>query len=793
MLAPARLAVVVVLAAGACNLRQFFDDPRCYTSADCFDGKVCSADLCVGVGSLGSGRRCWATRDCQDGQTCQIVPETKNGEQTLDQRCLPAGMGAVDAPCQSALDCAAGLRCELVAFSGQCRPSGTHDRDEPCTTTADCLSGLACGPQGTCLPYPEAYPAFAGVACPAETGPFRAHFELPRASAPLADFFRLPFPSDVRVTNGKLDLTDFPRPGPTPLGVDLVQLYVDALTADFDGFSSVAPVTFRFSGDVDEASLPAAATLVDVTPGATAAEIPARATLHAARTKYSCANRVVVEHAAGDVLAPRHTYAIILRGVRGPGGGAAAQDADLAAVLGAQPAGGDPVLTAAWQAHARRGAWLTAQGIAAATVQAATVFTVGDPVATMAKVRVAIDQSPVPTLADLTLCDAGVASPCADGSPERVCGAASADYYEVQGHVAIPIFQEGTPPYLHPSDGGGISATAPAIVRTEQVCFALTVPKHPPPVGGWPLVVYAHGTGGSMRSFINEGIASTLAAGTPSFAVFSYDGVEHGARKHGSTIDSKELVFNVLNPRAARDNNLQGGADVLQLLRLGGISVPASVTGAPVSFDAGHVLFFGHSQGSNVGLVGLAHAPGPRAVVFSGAGGGVVDGILTKTSPVDIAAGMKILLGEPLDRTHPAMVVFQTYFDRSDPMVYAPLFVRRPPTGAVGRHVLHTYGLGDTYAPPTTLGNVTKALGVPVVGPVLEAVTDPVAAAVGATARPIIADVKAGDGQNVTAATFQYAPAGYDGHFVALENPDAIADWTTFFQSYLLIGTPHVP
>src|SRR4029079_14055099 len=125
---------------------------------------------------------------------------------------------------------------------------------------------------------------------------------------------------------------------------------------------------------------------------------------------------------------------------------------------------------------------------------------------------------------------------------------------------------------------------------------------------GWPLVVYHHGTGGSFRSFVNDGTALSLATGTTVFAAMSCDAVEHGARKNGSTIDSKELVFNVLNPRAARDNNLQGGADVLQALRVGDITLPSTVTGSAIAFDPDHVVYFGHSQGGNSGHLGLAYA-----------------------------------------------------------------------------------------------------------------------------------------------------------------------------------------
>jgi len=52
---------------------------------------------------------------------------------------------------------------------------------------------------------------------------------------------------------------------------------------------------------------------------------------------------------------------------------------------------------------------------------------------------------------------------------------------------------------------------------------------------------------------------------------------------------------------------------------------------------------------------------------------------------------------------------------------------------------------------------------------------------------------QAGDSVKVTAAVFQYEPNGYDGHFVALQNPAAQADWMAFLQSYFSLGSPKVP
>ena len=62
---------------------------------------------------------------------------------------------------------------------------------------------------------------------------------------------------------------------------------------------------------------------------------------------------------------------------------------------------------------------------------------------------------------------------------------------------------------LHYVDWG--SDGKPAPVRTESLRVAITVPEGPMPAGGWPVVLYAHGTGGSYLSFVSDGTASRLS------------------------------------------------------------------------------------------------------------------------------------------------------------------------------------------------------------------------------------------------------------------------------------------
>jgi predicted esterase len=621
---------------------------------------------------------------------------------------------------------------------------------------------------------------------------------VPRPGKPPADFFRLPFPNDIRATGGVLDMSDFPRPGPTPLGVDLVQLYVDSWVADFDGFGSMSSVTFRFSAplDWDTAAGSDSVYFSDVTEGAPSG-LRWEWQWGPGRIKYACDQRLTVNIARSVGLVPGHTYAVYLTTtiLSEPAGTAPVQDPDLVAVLAATAPAGDQALLDAWTAYAPFRRYLGERQIAPERIANAAVFTVQDAPGHMRRLAQSVATEPPPVLSELTLCDAGVTSPCdagASAEPGRLaCPAADPAFHEIHGKLTVPIYQNGTPPYETPAAGGGIREPGgvPERVRTEEVCFALTVPKAAAaPASGWPLVVYHHGTGGSMRSFISDGTAGALAGGALPAAALSFEAVEHGARRGGSQKKPDDLVFNPLNPRAARDNFLQGAVDILQALRVAALTVdvPPAVTG--VKFDPAKVVFFGHSQGSTSGELALAFATGVEAAVLSGAGAYLTASLLDKTSPVDIGAGMQFLVGEPLSDAHPVMTIFQSFFERSDPIVYNPLLLRAPPARVGSKHLYMSWGTGDTYTPMRTLQANAQSLGLTPVGPVLEQVSD--ATPLG---RPVTANVKAGDDRQRTAAVFQYAPSGYDGHFVTQRNAGARSDWMAFVQSYLATGTPTVP
>lgn len=784
--------LAALLMASGCSLFKNDDTPdavdggigdMCVNHSECASAFRCAGGRCQLAGSAQIGGPCSANIDCATGLFC-----TQQGV------CGPAGAGDVGAPCATGAECLPTLTCQVFGFGGSCVAAGTGDIGAACTDVLECMPGLACANDGTCKGFSDAFPPFTGVECPDDESTFKAYFQVPRAGNPPADFFQLPFPNDARVdATGALDMSDFPRPGPSILGIDLVSLYVDALVADFNGFGSTGPVIFRFSKQFNFDSLGNGSEVhfVDLTPGFEGQDRGRSFGYTTARGLYVCQHSLVVRNEVHNPLLPGHTYAVYLTtNIRSVDSEAPEVDADFAAMLSDTRPTGDAELENAWDKYQPLRDWIAMDGsISTSDVAVAAVFTVQDTTGVMERLSTAINSEALPAVKDLTLCDGATASPCDDGG-SRVCGSPNADFHEIHGRVTIPQYQGGTPPYE--VTGGEIVEVGgvPQKQFDEDVCFVMTVPKTTMPGTGWPLVVFTHGTGGSFTSPVNSGISRALATSSQPAVVFSFDGVVHGSRARGSTRDTDGLMFNVINPRAARDNVVQSGADIVHLARLAQAFTTAAPLSAPgagnVAFDATKVAYYGHSQGGNAGALGVPVSNDIQATVLSGSGAFLTSGILGKTSPVSSKQALEFIIGEPIGGSHPLMLIWQTYFERSDPANYSPLFLRRPPSGVSPKHVFHGYGLGDTFSPESTMNHMGLGLGIPTAQPVLRTTGQ------ATLARPISQNMNVTGGPR-TAATFQYDPAGaYDGHFVLTRDNNAVADWVAFLTS-IWAGSPSVP
>jgi hypothetical protein len=754
----------------------------CSKSAPCRNGLECVNDVCEPGGTLDPGSPCTIQPECQAGLNCVFGT------------CGPAGDGTSGDACTTDSDCRAGLRCVITGLNATCVPQGMGDVGDPCASMVDCYGGLVCT-GGMCTPggLPTGWP---GVTCeaPVEEGEeVRAFFEVPGADGAVeGDFFRLPFPNDARRTGNRVDLSDFPTPGVGILGVDPVALYVDALEANERAWGAFATVYFRFSGllDIETLREAGAVNFIDVTPNAP--ELGQNRGLSwyysQGRRTYLCENWLGVRRPTGQPLLPGHTYAVwvsssVLRdGTEPAAERTVRRSANLIALLD-DDVPSDPVLEPIHALYAPFRAYLTAQNRDPATILTATVFRVGDHTTAMEDLADAVVNLDPPTATDWVECDTGVESPCPDATGERACGAGTTDYVEYHALVSLPIFQEGTAPYLTPDDGGNIVISADP--PREDVCLSLTVPTGTAPAAGWPLVVSAHGTGGSFRSHVTASVAGALSEGSVKFAVLGIDQVVHGPRRGASQESPDNLFFNFLNPAAARGNPLQGAADQLSLMRFA-----ATIDGTgdmPTTVDPAKIYFFGHSQGGTHGSLMLPYADDYGAAVLSGNGGSLIHALLNKTSPVDIKSLLNILVQDPslvpdssgnsTGEFSPVLTLLQHWIDPADPLNFARL-VASPPMGHSMKHTFETYGMDDTYSPPATLDNYVIAGSFLPVQPVLSASMTDIGRLMSAPS-PVAGNLS----MMITHGMRQYEPAnGDDGHFVVFDVPRANEDMVRFLS-----------
>lgn len=789
----------------------------CVTGADCADGLRCNSQVCAPEGSGADGAICAASGDCSKSLRCSF--------EGLGGTCRPEGDTYLDESCSASGDCMAGLICDPTVST--CRSSGSN-----CTRDDDCAPDLGffclqdaedetkffCGGLG---PDNQAVSIWPGASCDdsrAMHGDFRVLFEV--ADSTQGDFFRLPFPNDARIdADGTVDLTGFPRPAALFVPVEAMSRFVGAIESEQKGFGPNQGVFFRFSGepkfcekqckDQDSsdpcwtscmgATEQARSTyIVDLTRDDTGAfgpkpQTPVAYTWSATTgsTPYICGPWMALAPRPRTPWKTGHTYAVFvhsgLQGMDADNAVDMVQDADFAAMLAAASPTEDRLKTA-YDAYEPLRAWLATtpkfddnaddshanDPIEATTIGGAAVFTIRDPTTTLDAIGAAVETH----FASAT--DVVKSAAACDPTADETCGdPAQTGFVEIRGTLDLPIFQEGVPPYQE-EDGGVVvdSSKAEAVLqRLESVRFALTVPASGTatmPGAGWPVVVYAHGTGGDYRSHITEDLAEALTvidvsvdgAGLQGFAVLGIDQPVHGDRKAGSTRSSEALYFNLENPQAAKGNVLQGAGDQLSLIQsIAALSTAlGSVTGAGgAALDAASIVFLGHSQGGTVGIVAMARAPVVGSAIFSGSGGGLIESLTTKQSPYDSLKMTRLLLADPLvpatdARLHPALSIIQGYMEDADPLNYGRLMTREPLGGTGPKHVLEFIGVGDTYTPNATAVALGRRLIVQFIDPDESLVEGPAAP-----------PLRGNSSARTQVASVHEAASGTDGHFVMFE------------------------
>ncbi|MCB9779102.1 MAG: hypothetical protein H6742_11110 [Alphaproteobacteria bacterium] len=593
-------------------------------------------------------------------------------------------------------------------------------------------------------------------------------------------FFGSPFPSDARTVDGHPDMTGFPGRE----DFDLIDLYCEEIEK-LDGFGTNAAVWLPLDRALDTSILPDAfdstgpdspILLLDVDPTSPlrGTAVPWTWTWQDNYAEYIDKNVLAIQPLWGAVLRPSRRYAVLLRtsGFRAR-----------------------PGLADVWEAdHPDHAEYQSLQEV---------LFQLDIPLEDVADVVQFRTQDPVGRLAKwVDHSRSAVSLPALD---QAVFPTLSGSYFQAyQGELLLPQWQEGSPPFL--TEGGDFvedDAGVPVLARWQQVSFSVSVPtigEMPP--DGWPVVVYAHGTGGTHQTFISGTGPKTPAS------VLARNGIVgigismplHGER--GSGADPEILSFNFFNPPAALGNFQQAALDHLYLIEtLASYDTELTLLdrdGQPdgsLRLDPSRIAWLGHSHGGVVGAMAAPYLDGRVDAVFlSGAGGGIslavqyreqggldIEDILRRTFELD--------QDEALVPTHPLLAMVQVLAEGVDPLNYAPYWQSRQPFwNSQPVSVLMTTGLLDQHTPSLTSQILAGSAGLPIAAPTWEA--QPINELVGIEASlPLRGNRTAWDGSAVTGGIVEFPD---DDHYPIFNNSDAIALYGEYLRSALYDGAPTI-
>jgi hypothetical protein len=613
-------------------------------------------------------------------------------------------------------------------------------------------------------------------------------------------WFDHPWPSDLRRDGlGPIRLDGWPNPRRSAL----IRSWLDQIRGQIDGFSPAAAGYLAWSAAIDETTLPrdprstlsrdASLQLVDVDPGS-----PTRGARHPIEIRYrdGIGTYYLVPHVVtwapilGRPLRPRTRYAIVAtRAIVDRTGAPVSPSADLERVLA-----GIGDLGRAWSDAI---ASLEQAGIARDRIAHLSIFTTGDPLDELARVAE----------------DARTATPILRSIE---AGAVAEDFDRYVGvYDGSPSYQLGAPPFLE--SGGGFAFDAggrPSVQRTESLRFQLTVPRAgrcAEPTGGFPIVLFSHGTGGDFGDLVDSGTAAALAR--ECLAAIGVDQIFHGTRAGAPPLEDPArdtkislAFFNLSNAVAARTNARQAAIDDLvraRLISTGALRVPPTVsrTGREIRFDPRAIGFFGHSQGGLDGPLALAVDDQLKGAVLSGAGSAIAWSLLEKTKPEPSVAGLvRAFVGveteheDELGPLHPALALVQTLVDPADPVHAYAAFLRlsrREPKSLLLTEGVRPDGSGDSYSPPRTIEASAIAGGCPIARPIVRDLAELAVEGIAPVDLPVRGNVAAG---RATCALLQAEPPpGRDGHFVAFDVPALRATTASFLGSLLRDPVPTIP
>lgn len=617
------------------------------------------------------------------------------------------------------------------------------------------------------------------------------------------DFWARPMPSDLRrEADGTWDLEDWPRARESDL---LNDWFGTANRRMREGWGLTSGVFVPITGALDPATFPAdpaasmaadsSVFLLDIDPAS-----PERGRRFPLDVEQLEADRYTPEHLLaavpvfGFVRRPSTQYALVLT-------------TDLLDA-GGEPLGRSPAFHAAFEDAGAEDAVvehfaplreaLEAEGFDVARVAGAAVFTTFDNTKQLRGLVEWAESRPAPTLT----------------RPWRA--EEEYDSYQVfSAEMEVPVIQRGERPYTNARAGEGVILRDdngdPQIVEMQAIRLILSVPKAEMPQAGFPLTIYMHGSGGEAYQFITRGPLledvprSEQPAPPPGsgpaewlarrgVAALGFDFPLHGER-HDPPDTSGLVLYNLFGNLSATIDNFDVSAMELTMISRLMLetevplpSIDGVVDGLPdavVRFDPDALSAMGQSMGTTIGVNWAGVDPRVKGLIFSGAGGMLIEIAVTAVEPVELKGVAELALKLADDGTevhihHPVLHAAQNVWDLVDPVAKATYVSRTPYEGYAPRHVMMTAGIRDGYFHPRSQTAMAVAMGLPLVGEEVEPYMPDTLRLAG---RQTLGYDLEGNLNGVTAGVVQYASENTQGHYVVFNQDGARHQYTCFAAS----------
>lgn len=629
------------------------------------------------------------------------------------------------------------------------------------------------------------------------------------------DFFALPIPSDARRDgDGRIRFSEWTG----LLGITLTRLWVEAADDLVEGWGVTSGFHAFFDAPIDASTLPERLTgslweqgedapsvfLIDVDPDSPerGRTFPLEFDVRNIPSVLTPGNRLAAITPFGVTRRPLTQYAFVVTTALAPEDGGTFVPSDAMRSLLA----GDDV--ASWRAgqvsgapYAEAASFLAEQGLPTDEIVGLVLFTTADPSARLRMLADWAETLPTPTLGE-------------DGFEviEEL------DVFTVlAGRHSAPQVQEGTRPFASPPAGRILFGEdgLPVVVEEQWARFNVSLPPGPMPEGGWPVLLYMHGSGSNwMESIVRGnpftepdiGFGTARVAAEAGWATVGFDFPLHGDRSDPPDTTGLRLYNLTENPRAAVDNFLMAAVEMALRTRfLIDLEIDPDV--APGRLDAGdaadgmirfnpeRIAAFGQSMGSTLAVPWATIDDNVGALFLHGSGGVLVEIGVTAVQPFALRGVLELALGyvlarpqEELTRFDPVLHWLQHYWDIVDPIAHARHVIREPHEGRTPTHVYQHSGLDDGYFSVRARTALGAALGLDALGPTIEPWLTNTLAFVGrgTVTAPVSANLA---GESTTGVLVEWCP--WDtrrGHYIAFDLDNARAHLADAMRAFADTG-----